>query len=531
MTTKRATGSYYTPTSISEFIVKRVLNKHQGIQLKILEPSAGDGVFIRSVFKSDLFEHKISKVTAIELSPRECGKIRELNNSKVLTVLCEDFLKYQSQFKKEQFDIVFGNPPYIKKNLLTPDQIASCQKIHAGFSELSKSAVKNIWSAFLVRSISLLKRDGILSFVLPAELLQVNFTAELRKLLTDEFQRVEIFTFNELLFKECKGQDTLVLIAEKNSETPGLFFHNVVDVVELDKDEFSFISKNSSETSKWTTHCLTQPEIELLDSLKSNLKTVDQFCKSKAGIVTGANNYFILNQQDVNLYALQKYSKPIIQKGAVVTSPIKFDQQNFNQLVRNQSPCFLIDLNHAKINSKSKINNYLLLGKSKQIDKRYKTQLRDNWYEVPNIATAGQGLFFKRCHDVPKFIINEANVLATDSAYLVNPKENIDINSLVLSFYNSLTLIFAEINGRFYGGGVLELTPNEFKKLPLPYFKFSEVEYLKFLKLFQSEKDFDSNIKKLDTLILKSVIPTITDSEIELLVLIKQKLISRRKRL
>jgi hypothetical protein len=72
------------------------------------------------------------------------------------------------------------------------------------------------------------------------------------------------------------------------------------------------------------------------------------------------------------------------------------------------------------------------------------------------------------CHDFPKFIINEAKALATDSAYLVTAKKDIDINSLVLLFYNSLTLVFSEINGRFYGGGVLELTPNEFKKLPIP---------------------------------------------------------------
>ncbi|HEX7412674.1 MAG TPA: N-6 DNA methylase, partial [Bacteroidia bacterium] len=503
MTTKRATGSYYTPSPISEFIVERVLKKHQGEKLKVLEPSAGDGVFIRSLSQSDLIQKRISHTTAIELSPIECGKLRALNNSKVLTVKCEDFLAYQSQLASEQFDIVLGNPPYVKKNLLSPDQITYCQKIHAGFPELSSSVIKNIWSAFLVRSISLLKTNGILSFVLPSELLQVNFTAELRKLLTNEFQRVEIFTFNELLFKECKGQDTLILIAEKNSEAPGLFFHNVIDLIELKNQEFSFITKDSSETSKWTTHCLTQPEIALLERLKSGLKTIDQFCESKAGIVTGANEYFILSQQDVEHCRLQKHTKPIIKKGAFVTSCIKFDGDHYNHLVTSQKPCFLVDLNNVKFKKTSKINNYLLQGESKKINKRYKTRIRENWYEVPNIGNSGQGLFFKRCHEAPKFIINEANVLATDSAYIVDTKENVDIKSLVLSFYNSLTLVFAELNGRFYGGGVLELTPNEFKKLPLPYLKFSEAKFSKYLKLFQSEKDFNDNIRELDNFILR----------------------------
>lgn len=531
MMTKRATGSYYTPSPISDFIVKRVFTKHGGKKLKILEPSAGDGVFIRSLYQSDLIEQRLFRTTAIELNPIESEKIKEHINSKSLSVICADFLIYQQQFTSEKFDIILGNPPYIKKNLLTLDQIELSQNIHTNFPKLSVSVIKNIWSAFLVRSISLLKKNGILSFVLPAELLQVNFTAELRELLIKEFQRIEIFTFNELLFNECKGQDTLVLIAERNSDMPGLFFHNVMKIQGLEAEDFCFTQKDTSETSKWTTHCLTQSEITLLNRLKSSLKTIDEFCDSKAGIVTGANEYFILNQESAKQNKLQKYSRPIIQKGAFIKSWIKFDEEDFSSLVKNQTPCFLIDLNNAKINKSSRVNEYLLQGTSIDIDKRYKTNLREKWYEVPNIGNSAEGLFFKRCHDFPKFIINEAKALATDSAYLVNPKEGIDINSLVLSFYNSLTLVFSEINGRFYGGGVLELTPNEFRKLPIPYLRVSDEDYLRYLQLFQSDGVSNSNIRELDNFFLKRTIPDITDDEIETLRTIREKLVSRRQRL
>lgn len=247
--------------------------------------------------------------------------------------------------------------------------------------------------------------------------------------------------------------------------------------------------------------------------------------------MTGANKYFILNQESVGQNKLQKYSRSIIQKGAFVKSWIKFDEENFSNLVKNQIPCFLVDLNNAKINKSSKINEYLLQGTSIDIDKRYKTNLREKWYEVPNIGNSAQGLFFKRCHDFPKFIINETKALATDSAYLVNPKEGVDINSLVLSFYNSLTLVFSEINGRFYGGGVLELTPNEFRKLPIPYLRVSDEDYLKYLQLFQSDGVSSSNIRELDDFFLKRTIPDITDYEIETLRTIREKLVSRRQRL
>lgn len=49
------------------------------------------------------------------------------------------------------------------------------------------------------------------------------------------------------------------------------------------------------------------------------------------------------------------------------------------------------------------------------------------------------------------------------------------------SFYNSLTLLFAEMDGRFYGGGVLELSPKEFRGPPLVYHEASDEEYDQFL--------------------------------------------------
>ena len=55
------------------------------------------------------------------------------------------------------------------------------------------------------------------------------------------------------------------------------------------------------------------------------------------------------------------------------------------------------------------------------------------------------------------------------SSTSIRVKEGIDVNSLTFSFYNTFTFIYAELMGRYYGGGVLELTPNEFKGLPLPY--------------------------------------------------------------
>jgi len=197
---------------------------------RILEPSCGDGVFVDGLITNinqsyyiDLVEINQEVANSIEM------KFKEFDN---INIYNSDFLDFQC-FNNDKYSLIIGNPPYIKRTLLTDQQVILSKQIFESFQILTNSNLKNIWSSFLVRSINFLNEDGILAFVLPAELLQVDYAAQLRKLLISEFSRIEIFTFNELLFKECKGQDTIILIAYKKSKKSGLFFSNIDNTNEL----------------------------------------------------------------------------------------------------------------------------------------------------------------------------------------------------------------------------------------------------------------------------------------------------------
>ncbi|WP_432742257.1 N-6 DNA methylase [Methylobacter sp. G7] len=533
MSPKKYTGSFYTPPYIADFVVKRVAEKLDGRTLKILEPSAGDGVFIRALSRSDRIRFNVDKLFAVEISAAEAEKISAENDLNKLEVICNDFLEFQSELTDFDFNLVIGNPPYIKRNYLSDRQIELSAKIHASYPELSKNTVKNIWSAFLVRSIRLLADDGVLALVLPAELLQVKYAKELRELLLNQFQRVEVFTFNELLFHECKGQDTLILIAEKKSTAPGLFFCNVENLKDLGKSpsRLKLNHHKALDSLKWTSHTLTSSERRLLEQLAKNLPTINDVCFSRTGIVTAANNFFILNKAEIERLSLVKYAKPIIQKSSIVDASVVFCSKKLNALFETNTPCFLLDLNEKGVEENRILQDYLFEGTSRQIHLRYKMLSRKLWFQVPNIGTPAPALFFKRCHDYPKFIKNEATALATDSAYLVNSRDGFDINSIIHSFYNSLTLAFAELNGRYYGGGVLELTPSEFKGLPIPYVSITNSQFSKFALNFDNKDSIEKICLKYDEFILKHSFPNITYEQIEQLRRIRNKLSIRRHRL
>lgn len=521
MTNKKQTGSYYTPEYLAGFISKKVLlNFEKNTSISLLEPSVGDGAFISEFSKNKSLKIKL---TALDINNEELKKASNKWSTKNAVFNKIDFLNFES---KTKFSAVIGNPPYIKKTLLTEEQIANCKVIHLN-ENLSEKSVKNIWTTFLIKSTTLLKRDGVLAFVLPSELLQVKFAEEIREYLKSQFERIEIYTFNDLMF-ECKGQDTIVLIAYKKHNDPGEFFTNIEFKEELENNSYHLKNNNLLVDSnvKWTHHFLTADELNFLENIKQRLKTIDYYTESKPGIVTAANNFFIINKETEKRYDLSKYTKPIIQKGFFVNGSVVFDEKNILELENSNHPTRLLQLNDNDKISK-KLSEYLLLGTEQKIQDRYKCKIRNNWYVIPNISTVPGALFFKRCHNYPKLLKNNSNAFVTDSAYKVNMKADYDLNSFIFSFYNSLTLTFAETNGRYYGGGVLELTPNEFKKLPIPYQIISKQEFENFTVDFENKKNIEEILSKNDKIILADLL-NLSDDEVIKIQGIRKKLINKR---
>lgn len=106
--------------------------------------------------------------------------------------------------------------------------------------------------------------------------------------------------------------------------------------------------------------------------------------------------------------------------------------------------------------------------------------------------------------------------------------DNFRIEDLVYSFYNSLTLSFAELNGRYYGGGVLELTPNEFKRLPIPFVNITPSRFNSFVSEFKSKVSIKEVCERNDMMILKSIDKDLDNDSIAKLYSIREKLYLRR---
>lgn len=535
----KTSGTYYTPSTLSDFIIYHLFKSYDfKDEINVLEPSAGDGVFFKSIFNNDSFKGRFDipsllNLHAVERDKPAFTKLKKettsfKSESHSFTYTNSDYLDYQIKEDKK-FNLIVGNPPYIQSKYLTKQQVALCEEIHKR-SGLSVKKIKNIWTAFLLGGVQSLSDDGVLCFILPAELLQVIYAKELRDYLRDNFQKIEIFTFNELVFPDIE-QDVIILICAKR-QTPGVSFYHVDKLTDLEiptyVEDHSNVHRETLD--KWTNYILSDDELVFLDRLKNrlSLKPIKDYCRAEVGVVTAANSYFIVDNEVVSTPELRRISQPILQKGMYVTQGSSFTKEDLKAVRKANRPSYFLAFKDKPQEAFSEpIQSYLREGQRLQIDQRYKCKLRKRWYLVPS-TWVSDGFFTKRSNIFPRMIVNEADVLVTDSFYRIKMNEGKQIRDLVFSFYNSLTFIYAELEGRYYGGSVLELMPSECKNLPLPYVEgVTKKDFLELDKMLRNNTSISEILNYADEAILKRYYG-VTDQELVTLRDIHRKLLKRR---
>lgn len=517
-------GGFYTPEPIASFILKWGING--SIESDILEPSCGDGVFLEQLKENN---YKFNSVTAIEFDEVEAKKAIRINLRNT-TVINTDFHLYCNQVIS-RFDLIVGNPPYIRYQYFDREQQDEADKIfkRAG---LKYSKLTNAWVSFVVGSSLLLNERGKIGFVIPAELLQVSYAQQLREFLGHFYNKINIISFEKLVFPDIQ-QEIILLLCEKNGTNLHLIEHlelrDASDLATLDVNRLKSPTKRIDfESKKWTYYFLEQEEIDFLENIASDkgIPTISNYADVEVGITTGANNYFTIPRSTVLLYQLEEFVKPMVGRSVQVNSVIFTKKDWLRNKHANVKANLLVFPSKEKLNGNTGAKSYIEYGESIGINKGYKTSIRDNWFVIPSIKLS-DALFIRRNNLYPRLILNEAEAYTTDTMHRVFTKEQTNKNAFVASFYNSLSLAFSEIVGRSYGGGVLELMPSEAEKILFPY--RSENEKLLFVidKMMRQKKSIEEILKITNMEILKKGYG-LSDKEINFADNIWRKLSARR---
>ena len=466
-------GAYYTPLQLADAMVE--LFASQNIST-ILEPSCGDGVFLDALQNLNLL-NKVDKLTAVEIEPDEAEKVRvRYSGFEQIKVCNEDFFDFYNRvLGKEQYDLILGNPPYIRYQYLTESQREMQSQILTSHGMKANKLI-NAWVAFIVACVQLLSEKGKIAFVIPAEILQVAYAEDLRLYLANNLAKITLITFEQLVFPDIE-QEVVVFIGEKGEEEKGIRIIEMNDLSgfsQLNLEQNGF-QKLQHVKEKWTKYFVTAEEIALVQKLRTD----ERFAKFSdygvinIGITTGNNNYFSITEETTAQYHLEDVTLPLIGRSSHAHG-IYFTTEDWeaNKVANKRSRliCFP-EIPYEEYPEEHK--DYIALGEKNGEHGGYKCSIRDRWYIVPSIWVP-DAFFLRRNNLYPKFVLNKCDAVSTDTMHRMKFNDGVDPQNVLLAYYNSISFAFTEICGRSYGGGVLEILPGEMGNILLP--KVEEID-------------------------------------------------------
>ena len=172
----KALGQYFTPAYVADFMLSL---SDKGKNSKVLEPSAGEGVFLSSLEKKgfqNIFAYDIDDT---------------LENKSNIPIVHESFINQEL----EGFDLVIGNPPYIRwKNI--PQHMKEELLSNSLWNQYFNSLCDYLY-IFILKSIEVLKEGGELIFITPEYWMHTTHSLTLRNYMLEHGYFEKIFHFKE----------------------------------------------------------------------------------------------------------------------------------------------------------------------------------------------------------------------------------------------------------------------------------------------------------------------------------------------
>jgi adenine-specific DNA methylase len=455
-------GGYYTPRPVAEFLSRWVREAGP----RIVEPSCGDGRILRELARLS------GRVQGVELLAREAAKSREF-----APVDAENLFTWIARAQAGGWDGAAGNPPYIRFGNWASDQREPALELMRR-EGLRPSRLTNAWVPFVVASTVLVRDGGRVGLVLPAELLQVGYAAQLRDYLLGRFSDITLLTFERLVFDGIL-QEVVLFCGVRNTgggtgpariRTVHLTDADALAGADLNVEHLPFGPTLLHEKEKWTKYFLDPAAIRLLRTLKQSraMTRLGSVAGVDVGIVTGRNSFFTLTDAQAGELGLRPHCVPLVSRSAQLSGLIYDTDCRASDVAAGHRTWLL---NAPPDPADAALVAHIRAGEAAGVHRGYKCSIRDPWWTTPSLWVPDL-FMLRQIHRAPRLTVNAAAATSTDTVHRVRLVPGVDtlIDPVALAavFHNSVTFAFAEILGRSYGGGILELEPAEAEQLPIP---------------------------------------------------------------
>jgi adenine-specific DNA-methyltransferase len=475
---KNKFGQYFTPEIIADFMIELsdISNSSH-----ILEPSCGEGIFLK------LFQEKgFCNVSAYEIDE---DLAQEFSG-----VCYESFVSAKID---KTFDLIIGNPPYIRWKNLENDlkQELSTNPLWNNYF----NSLCDYLYIFILKSIELLNENGQLIFICPEYWMNTTHSISLRNYMVANGYFEEIYHFNEtpifdkvtvsiIIFKfvKSKKKTDKIKVAKfyANQKMTSDTLHNLKYRIPIKDAEYLEVTQFKSnerwllqtdevreELSILEKNCIKKNQNQLLNLFnddKAEFYTIGDVCDIGNGLVSGLDKAFQVNGHELNE---QEKNSTINVVKAKDLKP--FFADNITKYV------FINEGLEEKVFIENYPNFYQHFQKYKEdLDKRYQYNRKINYWEWVflrnfNLFSKDEKRIFVPCKERIsnknhfRFALVESKIFPTQDVTAIfrknNTKESIEY---ILAYLNNPIIFdWLKCNG-IVKGNIVEFSEKPIASIP-----------------------------------------------------------------
>lgn len=450
-------GQFFTPPRLADFMVRWLLKTGAST---LFDPAVGLGAFQVAARRSFPWVGLVGCEKDFAIRTHF-----ERENPGLKFTFCGS--EYFSSTVAEQAAIVC-NPPYMRFQNFDDKEIASAV-LEQSYSERF-SGFMNASSAFLLRSISHLRDDGRLAYLMPLEFLAAGYGEAVKRILLESTSDLTFIRFvNEAeIFPEVLTSVGLVLL-RKGRPGNSVRFVEVEGLRDLEQDADALKARHVPRSvldpsKKWYSYFSVSQQASI--GTTPNSVALAEFGRFSRGIATGANGFFVVRPSEFRRLELpDAVARICLSKSQQVRKRV-FSTRDMDALIQADEPVMLLDLEASTVESvQGRIREGELLG----VDQRYLTRQRKPWYKL-EVREPPAMLFGVFSRGGAKCVLN------TSSALNLTPFHGFRPTALGESFVVSLWLFLNSRFGaaalleerRIYGGRLDKFEPNDLNKVRVP---------------------------------------------------------------
>lgn len=449
-TTRRATGSTYTPFEIVNSMVRESAREIDPDC--VVDCGCGSGRF--SLAAAMMFPG--AKVYAVDNSPLACTmcseNVRRYGLSDRIEVVNSSFLDFSLPPDRGK-TLWIGNPPYVRHHNIAADDKKLFKSV-ASRLELPSSCLAGLHIHFLAHIADLWRSGDFGLLITSAEWMDVNYGNFVRRLLTTHLpiSHMRLFDRGVRLFE---GTDSTAVVFSF-SDMP----RDKVDVTMPDGSNVRIPLKVLSASQKWsrTIDCA-------IDGPASNIEglvPLGSLASVHRGVVTGNNKFWVRPAHELAEFP-EDLSVPIVAHAREIMDGCVAEGRPdlLGRLIT--LPVDLGTLSGPALTFAEKV---VADGSERGIDKGYVAGSRRAWWSVqPPKAPAIMMTYMSRKN--PTFVRNDLGLSMLNVVHGIYPKRNLSDRALT----NLVDYLNSHVNlrdGRVYCGGLAKFEPKEAEAILVP---------------------------------------------------------------